>query len=238
MIEGLLVLATICARGGSKGVKNKNIRLLGEKPLIQYSLDLISGSRYIDDYVISTDSEEIIEVVKTLGFRIDFVRPSELAGDKVSRIDAIRHAVEWKEKKLKERFDIIIDFGVATPFKSVKDADGSLEMLIECKAENVFSVSPSARNPYYNMVEIIDDTVRTVKQLDEHITDRRDALKVFDMNDGFNVWMRDTLFTKSPQFNKNTKIFIMPRERSVDIDEEIDFAIAETLLKIKKHILY
>ena len=136
MYKAQTVLATICARGGSKGVKNKNIRLLCGKPLIIYSLDLIKKSKYIDDYIISTDSDDIIDIVERYGIEIEFKRPKELADDKTSRIDVIRHAVEWVKNNRKKKFDIVADLGVATPLKNLNDLDSSIELLVDSNANN------------------------------------------------------------------------------------------------------
>lgn len=228
------VLATICARGGSKGVKNKNIRLLNNKPLIQYSLDLVKNCSLIDEYVVSTDSDEIIKVVTDLGYKVDFKRPKELAEDNVSRIDAIQHAVIWKEKNSGITYDIIVDLGVATPLKSIEDLTDAIKLCIDQNIENVFSVCPCIKNPYFNMVEIINGKVKIVKELYE-LKSRQEAPDVFEMNDGFNVWKRNALFSKNPQFNKTTNIFIMPRERSIDIDEEEDFLRAELIIKKRQN---
>jgi len=108
--------------------------------------------------------------------------------------------------------------------------DNCIKLLIDKGSSNVFSVSPSYRNPYYNMVEEKEGKIRLVKDM-EKLTDRRDAPEVYDMNDGFNVWFKDSLFSDNPQFHKDTKIYIMPRERSIDIDEETDFYMAEFFLK-------
>lgn len=231
MINGLKVLTTVCARGGSKGVKNKNIRLLAGKPLIYYTLDVIKKSTFIDDYVISTDSEEIIETVEKYGFKIYFKRPEELADDKVSRFEAVKHAVKWMENNFNCLYDIIIDLGVATPLKTEEDLSNALKLFLNGNATNVFSVTFSSRNPYYNMVEVINERVKIVKPIDKKITDRKDAPVVYDMNDGINIWWRDVLFSKEPVFNNKTKIYLMPSERSIDIDTEFDFKLVEFLLK-------
>lgn len=236
MYKGSSILVTVCARGGSKGIKNKNIMLLNNKPLICYTLDIIKESTIVDSYVISTDSEDIIKIVKDYGFDVHFKRPGYLAGDKVSRLEAVRHAVLWAEKNFKRRYNIVIDLGVATPLKNLNDLENSVKLLIGTKASNVFSVSPSQRNPYYNMVEKKGNKISLVKALRKKITDRRDAPKVYDMNDGIFAWKRDVLFSDAPQFNKNTALYIMPNVRSVDIDEEFDFNLAEFL--IKKNIGY
>ena len=225
------ILITVCARGGSKGVKNKNIELLNNKPIISYSLDIINTLDFIDDYVISTDSEEIINVVKKYGFKINFKRPKKLAQGKVSRIDVIKHAVEWMEKNNKIKYDIVIDLGVATPLKNSTDVKNAIDLFFKKKASNVISVTPSSRNPYYNMLEVINDKIKKVKTHKQKITDRRDAPKVYSMNDGIYIWKKEVLFSKSPLVNNNTSLYVMPAERSVDIDEEIDLLLAKALIE-------
>jgi CMP-N-acetylneuraminic acid synthetase len=232
MYKGKTILATICARGGSKGVKNKNIKLLNNKPLIEYSLELLKQSSLIDGYIISTESDKIIEVVKNLGYKIEFKRPIELAGDDVSRIDAIKHAVLLKEQTENTCYDIIVDLGVATPLKNANDLDQVIKLCIDNNVENVFSVCPCAKNPYFNMVEVIQDKVKLVKETYD-ITARQKAPSVYEMNDGFNIWTHTSLFSENSQFNNSTKIYIMPRLRSIDIDEEEDFLLAELILNKK-----
>lgn len=208
MYKGKQILATICARGGSKGVKNKNIKELNGKPLICYSLELLKKSKLVDDYIISTDSQEIIDVVKQHGFEVFFKRPDELAKDKVSRIDVIQHAVTWVKDNMKKEYDVVVDLGVATPLKNEQDLDGAIKLLIEKNYPNVFSVTPASKNPYYNMVEKNNGKIIKVKTLPKEITDRRDTPEVYNMNDGVNVWWNKTLFSKTPQFNENTGVYV------------------------------
>jgi CMP-N,N'-diacetyllegionaminic acid synthase len=234
MYKNNKILVTICARGGSKGVKNKNIRELDGKPLISYTLDLVKKSSLIDEYVVSTDSEEIIDVVKEQGFIVHFKRPANLAGGKVPRLDVVRHAVHWIENLNSIKYDIIVDLGVATPLKSVDDIELAIKMLVDEKASNIISVTPSSRNPYYNMVEEINGKISIVKTPKTKLTDRRDAPKVYDMNDGVYVWWYNVLFSNNSKFNDRTRLYIMPPQRSVDIDTEFDFTLAKFLSLHKK----
>jgi CMP-N,N'-diacetyllegionaminic acid synthase len=229
MYKNNKILVTVCARGGSRGVKNKNIRLLNNKPLICHTLDILKKSPFIDAYVISSDSGQIIKVAQDYGCEVYFKRPKRLAQDKVGRIEAIRHAANWIENDRKEKYEIIADLGVATPLKTTKDFEGCVKLLIDKGASNVFSVSVAQRNPYYNMIEIKRNRVKIVKKISGEISDRRDAPLVYSLNDGVNVWRRRVLFSKQPFFTSTTKAYIMPRERSIDIDEEVDFKIAECL---------
>jgi len=229
MYKGKKILVTVCARGCSNGVANKNIKELNGKPLICYSLDLLKKSKLVDDYIVSTDDQEIIAVVKNYGFDVSFKRPSELATDKVSRIDAIKHAVTWVKQNRNKDYDIVVDLGVATPLKNEQDLDASIKLLVENNYSNVFSVTSAPKNPYYNMVEKNNGKICKVKTLSKKITDRRDAPEVYNMNDGLNVWWNKILFSKEPQFNENTGIYVMPAERSIDIDRPIDFKMAEAI---------
>ncbi len=231
MYKDYTILATVCARGGSKGVKNKNIRPLGGKPLIYYTLDILRDTNMIDDYVISTDSKSIINLVIQYGFEVHFKRPAHLAHDKVPRIEAVRHAVHWMEQHFGKKWDIIVDLGVATPLKTAYDVENAIKLLVNENASNVISVTYPERNPYYNMIEVVNGMPKLVKEPPLRITDRRDAPRVFSMNDAINVWWRDVLFSSSPMFNKDTKLYVMPRERSIDIDDEFDFMIAECIVK-------
>ena len=235
MYKNHLILATICARGGSKGIKYKNIRKLNGKPLICYSLDLIRRSKIIDNYIISTDSKKIMDVVEDYNFNIHFTRPEELAQDKVSRIEVIKHATQWAETNFKKKYDIVVDLGVATPLKNIDDMENAIKMLVDSEASNVFSVNIAHKNPYFNMVEERKGRVCIVKEISKDITDRRDSPKVYEMNDGLNIFKHDILFSLKPQFNENTKIYIMPFERSIDIDEETDLLLAEFLISKQKN---
>lgn len=229
MYKNKKILVTVCARGGSKGVRNKNIRRLAGRPLICRTLDILKESRLIDDYVISSDSDRIIKVARNCGYQVYFKRPQRLARDKVGRIEAIRHAVRWMENQRKIKYEIIADLGVATPFKTAADLEHCVRRLVDTNSPNLFTVSVAQRNPYYNMVEIRRKRVMLVKKLPREFSDRRDAPQVYSLNDGVNVWKRQALFSKHPFFSARTKIYVMPKERSIDIDEEIDFKVAECL---------
>ena len=136
-------------------------------------------------------------------------------------------------KELEKNYDIIVGLSVTSPLRIVKDIESSIELLINKKADNVFSVSPAYRNPYYNMVEGVNGKIRKVKELNEKITKRQDAPIVYDMNDSINVWWKDILFKNKSNLNDNTKIYVMPRDRGIDIDDYFDLEIASLMLKFK-----
>lgn len=231
MYKELRILCTICARGGSKGIPGKNKVIVAGKPLIAYTLEIAKKCNYFDEIIVSTDDEEIIKIARDYGIPAPFKRPDHLSKDDASKIDVIRHAVEWAEDNWNKKYKIVVDLSVVSPLRTVKDIKNSIELLINEKADNVFSVSPPYKNPYYNMVEIVDGKVKLVKEPLKKLTTRQDAPVVYDMNDSINVWWKKILFEKDSIFNDNTKIYIMPRRRGIDIDGQLDLLVVSHILK-------
>jgi len=227
------VLCVIPARGGSKGLPGKNIKLLAGKPLIAYSIERAKQSRYIDRVIVSTDDKEIAGVARRYGAEIPFIRPAHLALDHVDKIDVILHATDWLAKKEKNKYDILVCLHVTAPLRKPADIDNCIEMLVESKADNVFSVAEANRNPYFNMVEITPQgVVRLVKK--GNFTSRQAAPKVYDLNASIYAWWNDVLKKKKKLITPKTRIYVMPRERSFDIDDELDFRITEFIKKSMK----
>lgn len=231
MYEGYKILCTICARGGSKGIIGKNKVIIAGKPLILHTLEVAKECNYFDDIIISTDDEEIIKIVNNYGIYAPFKRPEYLSEDSTSKIDVIRHGVKWAENNWHKKYDIIIDLSVASPLRTVEDVKNSIKLLINEKVDNVFSVSPSYRNPYYNMVEIVDEKIKRIKDPIKKLTRRQDAPVVYDMNDSIYVWWEKILFEKDTTFNDNTKIYVMPRDRGIDIDNQFDLLVVSSILE-------
>ena len=231
MYKNYKILCTICARGGSKGISGKNRKIIAGKPLIAYTLDVAKKCDYLDDIIVSTDDDEIIKIIEDYNISAPFKRPKYLSGDNVSKIDVIRHATCWAESNWRKKYDIIIDLSVASPLRTVKDVKNLIKKLVNEKADNVFSVSPAYRNPYYNMVEIVEGKVSLVKKPKNKLNDRRGAPIVYDMNDSMNVWWKKILLEKDTTFNDNTKAYIMPRHQGVDIDEPFDLLIFSLIIK-------
>jgi len=233
MFRNYKILCTICARGGSKGIPGKNKKIISGKALIAYTIEVAKECNYIDDYIISTDDEDIIKIANKYNIPTPFKRPKYLCKSNVSRIDAVIHAVKWVEKKWKKKYDIVVDLSATSPLRTVKDIKSAIELLINEKADNVFSVSPAYRNPYYNMVEDVNGKIRKVKELNYKVTKRQDAPVVYDMNDSINVWWKDILFKDRSNLNDNTKIYVMPRDRGIDVDDYFDLEIASLMLRFK-----
>jgi len=225
-------ICTICVRGGSKGVKNKNIRQLAGKPLIAYTLEQAQVAQLFEVIAVSSDSLEILDVAQSYGVDVLIQRPPELATDEAPKLPVIRHCVEQVEKTLNQKFDIVVDLDATSPLRLPEDIQGAVNLLESKNLGNIITGSPARRSPYFNLVELKDDgVVQLVKPPTTAIVRRQDAPRCFDMNASIYVWQRDVLFNSSTLFNPDTQLFVMPESRSIDIDSELDFEVVEFLLK-------
>jgi N-acylneuraminate cytidylyltransferase/CMP-N,N'-diacetyllegionaminic acid synthase len=223
------ILCIIPARGDSMGIPRKNIKIFCGKPLIAYTIEQAKRSKYIDRVIVSTDDLEISEISLRYGAEIPFTRPAELSGDNISTIDVLLHAIEWVEKKEQYMFDILTLLHVTAPLRKVEDIDNCIELLVRRKGDSIFSVTEAQRNPYFNMVEVTKTgAVKLVKK--GNFPSRQTAPKVYEINACVYVWWKNTLKEKRSIFSDKSQIYIMPKERSIDIDDYIDFKIAEMLM--------
>ncbi|MEQ9518306.1 MAG: acylneuraminate cytidylyltransferase family protein [Parvibaculum sp.] len=223
-------LCTILARGGSKGVPGKNVRLLAGKPLIAHSVEQARASDLFDVIAVSSDEAAILRAGKDAGADVLVERPADLATDKAAKLPAIRHCVEWVEALHTCRFETIVDLQPTSPLRLPGDIVGAVALLETGQAENVITGSPAKCSPYFNLVETrVDGTVGLSKPTDPPIIRRQDAPATFDMNGSIYVWRRDVLMSGVGLFLPTTQLYEMPEERSADIDTETDFRFVEFL---------
>ncbi len=224
-------LCTICARGGSKGVKWKNIRLLLGKPLIAYSIEQARASGLFDLLAVSSDSDEILDVARQWGCDCLIKRPDELATDQAAKLPVIRHCVAAVERLAGVTFDTLVDLDATSPLRTPEDIANAVKLLEETGAGNVITAMPARRSPYFNLVELdANGIVHLSKPLQTAVDRRQDAPKCFDMNASIYVWRRSVLFEAGTLFNPDTRLHVMPEERSIDIDSELDFRFVEYLM--------
>ena len=225
------VLCTICARGGSKGVKNKNIKILLNKPLIAYTIEQAKASNLFEHIVISTDSDDIANVAKEYGAEVFFKRDEEMASDTAGKLDVIRDAFTRSEDYYGQKFDYLIDLDATAPLRAVEDIVNSFHQFLDNDNDNLITAMPSRRSPYFNLVEV-DATgkVSLSKKLDSSIVRRQDAPKSYDMNASIYIWKRETILCENSIFLEKTGLYVMPEERSIDIDNELDFEFVEFLM--------
>ncbi len=228
------ILCTIAARAGSKGVKNKNIKQLIDKPLIAHTIEQAVTSNIFSNIVISTDSNNIGKIAESYGATYFFDRPKDLAIDSAGKLPVIQHALLESEKYFATTYDICVDLDATSPLRSVKDIQQSLEQFIQNDHDNLITACPARRSPYFNLIEVTNEKVGLSKTPQTPILRRQDSPKCYDMNASIYIWKRDILLNHSSIFLNKTGLYIMPENRSIDIDSEIDFKLVELLMKEKK----
>ena len=227
----MIVLGTICARAGSKGLKNKNLINLNGIPLICHSINHALKSKIFNDIVVSTDSSKIEKIALKKGIKSVGKRPNYLSNDSSSKIDVIRHAVTKYEKLQKQKVDIIIDLDVTSPLRNVGDILKAFLIFKSKNSSNLITLCESKKNPYFNMVEINQNKISLVKKTYPNVHSRQKAPKVYEMNASIYIWKKSCLFSNLPLFNKNTSYYEMPFKRSIDIDSKLDFELVKFFLK-------
>jgi len=225
-------LCTLCARAGSKGVKNKNLRKFLGRPLIANSIAQARESGLFEAIAVSSDSDEILQVSKKSGADFLIERPAEMASDTAAKLPAIRHCAKEAERLSDASFFTFVDLDATSPLRSAEDIVQAVAQLEDSGANNLLSACPSRRSPYFNMVEFAPSGgVKLVKPPDSSVSRRQDSPKCFDLNASIYVWTRRGLFEQESLFAQDTELFVMPEERSLDIDSELDFLLVEAIAK-------
>lgn len=228
-MKGSLYL--IPARGGSKGVPGKNIRPLGGIPLIEYSIrDALAVADDSKDVVVSTDSPEIADIARRAGATVPFLRPAELATDTASSRDVMLHAVDTLNDA-GVRYDRLVLLQPTSPFRNTDDIRKALELFDREHPEMVVSVRPAATNPYYNAYECDADGLLRISKGDGMITRRQDAPPVWEFDGSIYVIDVEAL-RRYPSLGRMQRILPLPNTvaHNIDIDTELDFLLAESLL--------
>lgn len=233
MINGKRILALIPARGGSKGIKNKNIIDLCGKPLISYTIDAAKASKYIDSVIVSTDSEKIAEVAVSCGAGVPFMRPAALALDTSTTIEAVCHAVRTLEERA-DRYDVLILLQPTSPLRTQEDIDGALEKF-ERERLPIASVSKAKDSPI--LLRKLTGESQMVSLLGLPSTVRRqDMPPVYKVNGSIYINEIGSL-SENTGFNDNACPYVMEESHSVDIDDYLDMEIAKYYIE-RRHERY
>jgi len=232
-------LITICARGGSQGVKKKNIRPLLGKPLVAHTIQCALEWGKASRVIVSTDSEEIARVAQEYGAEVPFLRPADLAHGDVPKLAVIRHALRTLEQDTQPQFDVVVDLDATAPLRHVSDIESAFRLFQERRALTLLSVVNARKNPYYNVVEAgAEGFVHLSKEPDRSITSRQLAPVVYDMNASIHIYRREYVLEESNKHVISTRAvpYVMDDLCAVDIDHEIDFLFVEFLLKNRIYI--
>jgi len=235
MIQHENILTIIPARGGSKGIPRKNIRNLCGKPLIAYSIEVALSSKYIEKVIVSTEDEEIAEIAKKWGAEVPFFRPVELSTDTAKSIDVAKHSIEEIEKITDDEYPIIVFLEPPAPFRSSDDIDNCIELYLKHNSGSVVSVCEA--NKYHPaMMKIIKDN-SLIPYSKENFTEGipRQLLRpeVYMINGCIYISQRDNIMD-GDFYGDPILPYIMPYERSINIDTLLDWHTAEAIINSQK----
>jgi N-acylneuraminate cytidylyltransferase len=223
-------VAFIFARGGSKGVPGKNIKLLGGKPLIAHAINIGLATPNVETVIVSTDDLAIAEVARAHGAEVPFMRPLDLALDHSPEWLAWRHAINWYRKHRGD-FDVFVSLPTTSPFRSVHDVASTIQALTSTEDVDIaITVTEANRSPYFNMVKIDPNGYsHLVIPPASEVFRRQDAPVVFDITTVAYAARPQFVLENSSIFAGRVKAVQVPRERSLDIDTPFDFLVAEAL---------
>lgn len=235
MYKDKKILAIIPARANSKRLPNKNKKILGTKPLIAWTIEAANNSSFIDEVIVSTDSNDIIDIAKEFGAKVPFKRPSELALDNTKSIDVVSHAIEFYKKEKDMFFDYVILLQPTSPFRNNIHIDDSIELLFSKNADCVISVCKAEHSPVWSNTLLSNASLEGF--LDEKYINSRsqDFDDYYRLNGAIYICDTKRLEEENTFFIKNNiYAYKMSNEDSVDIDTKLDFLMAKVVLENNK----
>ena len=226
----LKIIAIIPARGGSKELPRKNIKLLNGKPLIAYTIEAALKSKFIDRVFVSTEDDEIAKISKNFGAEI-IQRPKYLAEDNSLRRDVIKHAIQTLKSKMNYEPEVIVYLQPTSPLRTVNDIDSALKLFFMNEYDSVISVCESSESPYWSLI-IKNKIIIPLFEWDYFLNKKRQDLpSTYILNGALYIMSTKKFIQNNNLFSKRTLPYIMPIERSIDIDKDLDFKLAELLIK-------
>lgn len=222
------VLCILCARNGSKRLKNKNYKNLFGKPLIYHTIKQAINSKIFDKIVFSTDSLRLKKMALKFGAQAWFIRPAKLSNDKAAKMPVIRHAIIEAEKKFKCKFDFICDLDVTSPLRKTSDIKNAFKKFKNSNQDMLISGNKARKNPFFNMIQKVGkNSIKLVITPKKFFVRTQDAPLVYELNASIYFWKREACFKQKGPFCKKTFFYEMPYERSIDIDSLSDFKLVE-----------
>ena len=222
------IVAIIPARGGSKTIPRKNIKLLGGKPMIYYTIREALKSKYLNRVVVSTEDREIAQVAVQFGAEI-IQRPDELAGDDAPSSPVFQHTIDYLERLENYHHIRVVILQPTSPLRVVDDIDGAIQKFLEVDCDSVVSVC-EVEYPLGWMYTLDGDRLKPIVEGGGRITRWQDTLKGYRLNGAVYVAKRELVMSQGGIISESTRAYIIPRERSVDINTELDLKLAELLM--------
>ncbi len=237
----MTTLCVISARGGSRGLPDKNIRPMLGKPLIVWSIEQALVTPEIDRVVVSTDSEDIAAVARAAGAEIPFLRPAHLATPEAGKFDAFKHALSACEAYYGEEYEFYLDLDCTNPLRDVSDISACIAQYRKRRhqgVDGVFTICPARKNPYFNLLELDDSAaLKICKKLPGTIVRRQDAPPVYEHVASIYVLAPDYIRRASYLLDGHTEGYDIGSEKSLDVDSDFDFLLIEYLMKRKLGLL-
>lgn len=230
MKERPINVAIIPARGGSKGIPRKNLRPLLGRPLLEYTLYTANLSQELHSFYVSSEDKEILEYCRKLGVKT-IERPLELALDHTPTLPVIQHGIEEIEKGLRKKVDNIVVLQATTPLKNETDIDGVIRLLIKQASDSAVSVCEILHGHPLKSKKIVKDQLVSFFGLENEGLPRQQLEPAYMRNGAVYAFTRKVLFEEGSLYGTTCAPYIMPPERSFDIDTELDFLIVQSLLE-------
>lgn len=232
------ILGLILARGGSKGIKNKNIKKFCNKPLIYWTINKALKSKFLTDIILSTDSKKIAAIGKKFGANVPFLRPKKYSSDKSSSIDAIEHAINFLKKSGKN-YDYIFLLEPTSPFRDQNDIDKSIKKILSNNAEALISICKTEKhNPVFLFRKKNKNLLLPIEKSKKKYLRRQDLKPVYFIDGTIYLSKITTLLIKRTFCHNKTIGFELPKWKSIEIDDNLDWLLAETIHKkiyLKSH---
>ena len=229
------IIAIIFARGGSKGLKNKNLKHFCGKPLIAWAIEQAYSVKYVNRVIVSTDSKRIAKIAKNYNAEVPFLRPKNLATDKSPELYSWQHALKFLKKSEGSLPEVMVSIPTTSPLREVVDIEKSIRLYLKSKVDAVITITKSKKNPNFNMVKLSSNGLVSLYERDNlKVYNRQDVTSIFDVTTVSYVVRPKFILKTKHLFSGKIKAIEIPYERSVDIDNLIDFQIAEFLMLNKK----
>ena len=222
----------ISARGGSKGVASKNTRLICGKPMIAWSIEQALNCSMISNVIVSTDCDKIAKVAKKYGADVPFKRPSHLSLDSSGKWEVWQHALKEIDKKY-GKTEIYVDLDCTSPLRDIADIENAIKQYTESDCDAIFSICEARKNPYFNMVEEENGSLKVSKKLTSPIIRRQDAPRVYEHVASIYVLDPEYIKKGTGLLSGKARGYFIDPEKSYDVDSESDFQYVEFLLNKK-----
>ncbi|WP_420963070.1 cytidylyltransferase domain-containing protein [Brucella sp. IR073] len=224
-------VALITARGGSKRLPRKNVLPLAGRPLISWSIKAALEAKHVRRVIVSTDDQEIAEVSRSAGAEVPFMRPTELAGDRSSHYGVVEHAINWIEEDESRLPDVVLLLQPTSPLRTAEDIDGLLDRMKDERADSAFTVSPARDHPAYLFRLDEQQRASPFMPIPAGYMRSQDMEPLYRVNGAGYALRPETFRQRDKVLGDRPVAYIMPEERSIDIDNELDFLIAAVLLE-------